>query len=270
MSLEKTAVLILAAVITILLGVAIWMARTKTDATGTDDRKATVAGRPDDKEKRDPRVILPHELQEEARKEREKKPNFDTARRGGYSTAALHKKVTDAKAKDTGMPTDDGFEWIDVKVEKRETYAKIAKRVLGNAALWGRVKEANGNIEDTKLREGMTFKMKVAKKSRGKDIVAKQNGPTKESPKTPAADPKAKSADSKYVDYVVKKNDNYTKIAKTVLGDGALHGEIRRAAGGLDERKLKIGAKIRIPVADAAKPSGSTAKKGAEIVADSR
>lgn len=270
MSLEKTAVLILAAVITILLGVAIWMARTKTDATGTEGQKATVTGRPDEKPKRDPRVILPHELQEEARKEREKKPSFDTARRGGYSTAALHKKVADTKAKDTGAPTDDGFEWIDVKVERRETYAKIAKRVLGNAALWGRVKEANGNIEDTKLREGMTFKMKVPKKNRGKDAVAKTGTSSKDATKTPSNDSKSKTSETKYVDYVVKKNDNYTKIAKAVLGNGSLHGEVRRANGGQDERKLKIGAKIRIPVADSAKSAGGLTQKGAEIVADSR
>lgn len=263
MSLEKTAVLILTGVIAVLLGVAIYSAK-KGKANGQGTEVPAVTGGTssgDPAKKSDIHVFSQNDLREAARREREKKPDMDKVKKGGYSTDALRKVEAEQKAKAEGKtPAADTVENLQVTVKPGETYAKIARRVLGNAALAGRVREANGNIDDRKLKAGMTFTMKVPKKNSPKKNDAVADGKT--DTKGAAKKPSGSGPNAKYIDYVIQKNDNYAKIAKKVYGDPARKDDVRVANKNIDENRLRYGARIRIPV-DGGAQKGGEAKTAA-------
>jgi nucleoid-associated protein YgaU len=239
MSLEKTAVLILTAVIAVLLAVAIYSR--ETDGKKNQETAPPGAPSPAAKGPRDPKQISLADLKETVKKERDRRPDFDKARRGAYFTEPA-KKPADKDKPAGGAAQMPAF--TTVVVRRGDTYAKIAKRVYGSSALSGRIQEAN-QIDARKLRAGMEIKVPA------QGMRTPPGSPTAKAPDATSAPSKndvPAEKPERFTTVLVQKNDTYSKIAKRVLGDAGLHGKIRAANHGIEDRKLRAGTTIKVPV----------------------
>ena len=264
MSLEKIAVLILTAVIAVLLAVAIYKGTSGDENTPKPDKSAGPSA-PVEQPKTDAKTVSLKDLRDDARRERDKRPDFDRARRGEYNTDFKGPKAPS----DAGLKKNEAAPLTSVRVQRGDTFAKLAKRHLGSSAYAGRIKEANPGIEDRKLIAGQSIKVPVAAKKTPKATEPAAPAPVAGGAKK-SSPVKAVPASERFIDVVILKGDTYAKIAKRVLGDAAKKDLVKRANKNLAESKLRYGEKIRIPAAAAAPSRGAsaTARLGNDVLVD--
>jgi LysM repeat protein len=122
------------------------------------------------------------------------------------------------------------------KVQDGDTFDSIARTKLGKASLRDELMRLNPSVDPKKLRPGMELQLPSAAAIAATD--AKTKGAL-EKPVTPVADGSRS--------YLVKKGDNFERIAKAELGSAKRTAELLELNSGVDPTKLKPGMSLKLP-----------------------
>ncbi len=132
-------------------------------------------------------------------------------------------------------------------VKKNDNYWLLAKRFYGSGKDWKKIKQANPNVKPEDLKEGMNIDIPAP-------AGAESGG---DSGKSAASAPQSTGPN----EYIVKKGDNYWKIAKEIYGEGQLAGKLREL-NEVPPANLKPGMVINTP--DKSELTGSSQEDGDE------
>ena len=119
------------------------------------------------------------------------------------------------------------------KVQEGDTFARIAKTKLGKESLWTEIQRLNPEIKASALRPGQELKLPTPAAAGAE-------------PKKALDAPLPMPADGTRV-YVVRKNDNFERIAQEQLGSRKRVAELMAANPGVAPEKLRPGMSIKLP-----------------------
>lgn len=136
-------------------------------------------------------------------------------------------------------------------VRENDTLYAIAQKHYGSGALWVELGEYNTDVlpDDLRIRPGT--KLRIPDKSVLTDSA--KNPPKSEAdkpvatPTSPGPETKAAVTPLKTRNYVIAKGDTLDKISARLLGTSKRWREILTLNPGLDPKKLKVGATIKLP-----------------------
>ena len=150
--------------------------------------------------------------------------------------ALTARAVPSARGGGEGRPPIGGEMGRYVVKEGDKGFWGVAKAVYGDGTLWQAIRQANPDIEPTRLRVGQTVLYPPRSAARGAGTARR-----------------AAAGAVEYEDgarkYVVRQGDTggFWAIAKEVYGDGVYYPVIEEANPDVDPRKLRPGQKINVP-----------------------
>lgn len=145
-------------------------------------------------------------------------------------------------------------EFYDYTVQRGDTLETIARKLLGDGRLWTKIAEANGLRDPNKLVPGKTT-LRIPKDPtniQGKEVpIPIRSSPAAQQPATepPPPTPPAREPPPAVQEYVVRRGDTLSGIAKAFYGKSALWRVIYEANQDVidDPDQVKPGITIKIP-----------------------
>ena len=245
MNLEKIAVLILAAVIALLLGVAIVSGGERRPADESDSSSKVESNL----DQSDPPNYSIDDLVRYSRRKNDngggsRRLDFDDARNGAYRTRSGSKKSAkknggDSDLKSQSKKTEPTYEMVTIR--PGDSLSGIAKRLYGKASAYRRIVAANPGLDPRRLSLGKKIRVPIDGK-RGGDVDGGNDGGN-----DGGDDVNADAGDARR--HEVRRRDTLSGIAKKYYGAATRWKDIYAANRSVLRRPndLRPGMMITIP-----------------------